>query len=241
MADVSVAIIIPALNEAKALPMVLEEIPASLVDCIIVVDNGSSDETAEVARRAGAKVVREPRRGYGGACQAGLATLARQPPDVVVFLDADHSDYPQDLAELLSPIRDGEADLVCGSRVELAEASALSPHVRWGNGLATWLIARLHGHNYRDLGPFRAIRWPALQSLEMRDPAYGWNAEMQVKALQRKLRVSEVPVRYRQRVGRSKISGTVRGTLLAGSAILWTIVALRFFAAARPGRRLRDS
>ncbi len=227
----SVAIVMPARNEEEALPRVLAEIPAGMADRIVVVDNGSEDETARVARDAGAEVVWEERPGYGCACQAGLAHLLDNPPEIVVFLDADHSDYPEDLPVLLSPLFDNEADFVCGSRVELAGSGVLPPQVRWGNGLATWLISLLFDHSYTDMGPFRAIRWESLQSLQMRDPAYGWNAEMQVKALQRGLRVVEVPVRYRQRIGQSKISGTLKGTFLAGHGIIFTILALRFFPA----------
>lgn len=223
-----IAIVMPAYNEAEALPQVLEEIPRDHRPRIVVVDNASDDGTGDVARRRGAEVVREERPGYGSACQAGLRHLAADPPDIVVILDADHSDYPQDLPEILAPILADEADMVLGSRVERAEPGALPAHVRWGNRLATGLIRLLFGHAYRDMGPFRAIRWEALLRLRMVDPAYGWNAEMQVKALQADLRVREVPVRYRSRTGRSKISGTVRGTVGAGTAILLTIACLRF-------------
>ncbi len=233
----SVAIVMPARNEEEALPQVLAEVPAGAVDRIVVVDNGSEDGTARVAHDAGVEVVREQRPGYGCACQAGLAHLAEDPPSIVVFLDADHSDYPEDLPTLLAPLCADEADFVCGSRVELAEGGVLPPQVRWGNRLATWMIALCFHHSYSDMGPFRAIRWESLQSLQMQDPAYGWNAEMQVKALQRGLRVIEVPVRYRQRIGQSKISGTLKGTLLAGHGIISTILALRFFPAGRNLRR----
>ena len=232
----SVTVIIPALNEERALPTVLAEIPTAFSPRVIVVDNGSTDATAEVAKAAAATVVAEPRKGYGRACLAGLRAAARVPPDVVVFLDADHSDYPQDLDDLLEPIVASRADFVCGSRIERAEPGALPPHVRWGNRLATFLITRLHGHAYTDMGPFRAVRWQAFERLGICDPTYGWNAEMQVKALQHGLRVDEVPVRYRRRVGRSKISGTIKGTVLAGSLIIWTIIALRFFPAWQRGR-----
>ncbi len=237
----TVAIIIPALNEESSLPTVISEIPRAHAPRIIVVDNGSSDGTADAARRAGAEVVSQPRRGYGRACLAGFAHLKSTPPDVVVVLDADHSDYPEDLDALLAPILAGAADMVCGSRVELAEAGALAPQVRYGNALATCLIRLFHGFGYTDMGPFRAIRWEALERLEMCDPTYGWNAEMQVKALQRGLRVVEVPVRYRRRIGRSKISGTIKGTVLAGSLIIWTIIALKVFPARQERRREHGS
>ena len=223
-----IAIIMPARDEAQSLPHVLAEIPLEHVPRVIVVDNGSVDGTGEMARRLGAEVILEERPGYGIACQAGLQHLAEEPPDIVVILDADHSDYPQDLDALLQPILAGDADLVCGSRVRLAEPGALGPHVRLGNALSTMLIRILFGHVYEDMGPFRAIRWEALQQLQMCDPAYGWNAEMQVKALQHRLRVREVAVRYRPRKGRSKISGTLCGSLGAGAGILLTILCLRF-------------
>lgn len=223
-----VAVVIPAFNEADALPAVLAEIPVDRVGRVVVVDNASTDGTGEIARSMGASVIREDRRGYGIACQAGLAVLSHDPPAVVVVLDGDHSDYPEDIEQLLRPLERGEADLVCGSRVELAAPGALPPHVRWGNLLATTMIRTLFGHRFRDMGPFRALRWEALQRLELGDPNFGWNAEMQVKALQRGLRVLEVPVRYRARTGTSKISGTISGTVRAGMKILWTIAALRF-------------
>lgn len=226
--ELRVAIILPAHDEAEALPHVLGEIPRRRPVRIVVIDNASTDGTAEIAAGLGAEVVHEPRPGYGRACQAGLRHVASDPPDVLVVLDSDHSDYPQDLDLLLEPIRAGEADFVLGSRVERAAPGALPPHVRWGNALATALIRLLFRHTYRDMGPFRAIRWKSLQALRLIDPAYGWNAEMQVKALQHGLRVLEVPVRYRARKGRSKISGTVRGTWGAGTGILLTILTLRF-------------
>lgn len=210
------------------MPLVWAEIPHDLVERVVVVDNGSTDETAQVARALGAEVVPEKRPGYGSACLAGIRHLETAAPDIVVVLDADYSDYPADLPLLLEPLRQDLADLVCGSRVERAAADALGPHVRFGNALATGMIRVFFGHRYRDMGPFRAIRWDSLRMLEMADPAYGWNAEMQVKALQRGLRVCEVPVRYRSRVGQSKISGTVRGTVGAGLGIVLMILRLRF-------------
>lgn len=234
-----VAIVIPARDEIEALPRVLADIPRQRSPRIVVVDNGSRDGTGRVARRLGAEVIEEPVPGYGRACQAGLRHLRDDPPGVVVILDADHSDHPEDLELLLRPLVAGDADLVLGSRVQRAEPGAMAPWVVAGNAVATGLIRVLFGHRYRDMGPFRALTWEALEALDLRDPAYGWNAEMQVKALQRGLRVREVPVRYRARKGRSKISGTLRGTLGAGRGIIGTIVALRF----APGwysRRVRD-
>lgn len=223
MKDMRVAIVIPAFNEADAIGFVLDDIPHELVDHVVVVDNGSRDGTAEAARRHGAMVIREERRGYGAACAAGIASISAD-VDVIVILDADHSDFPQDLPELLRPIADDTDDFVVGSRVlGRAEPGALPWNQRWGNWLACWLIRLLYGQKYTDLGPFRAIRRDALLSLDMHDPTYGWNVEMHAKAMIAGLRIREVPVRYRRRIGRSKISGTVRGTVLAGTKIISTI------------------
>lgn len=222
-----VAVVIPAFNEEEALPRVLHDIPAKHVEHVIVVDNASRDRTAEVAEAHGARVVREPQPGYGSACLRGIASL---PPDVevVVFLDADHSDHPEELPLLLEPIALGRADLVIGSRVRgRRERGALLPQARFGNWLATRLIRFFWGFRYTDLGPFRAIRRGALETIDMRDRDFGWTVEMQVRALQERLRIEEVPVSYRRRIGRSKITGTVRGTIRAGTKILWTIGRLR--------------
>jgi glycosyltransferase involved in cell wall biosynthesis len=216
------AAVIPALDEAASLPLVLCEIPRGVR--VIVVDNGSRDGTGEVARRAGAEVVVEPRRGYGRACLAGLAHLAADPPDVVVFLDADHSDYPEELTALVEPIKRGSADFVVGSRVLGGAApGSLTPQQRFGNALVCVLVDRLYGHRFTDLGPFRAVRYDVLRALEMREPTFGWTIEMQIKAVRRGFRVVEVPVRYRKRIGTSKISGTLSGTLRAGTKILLTV------------------
>jgi glycosyltransferase involved in cell wall biosynthesis len=189
----------------------------------VVVDNGSTDGTASVARGLSVNLVREERRGYGSACLAGIAALEADPPDVVVFLDGDYSDHPEELPRLLDAIAAG-ADLVIGSRMlGSREPGALLPQARFGNALACSLIRLLFGHRYTDLGPFRAIRWEALRRLEMEDRDFGWTVEMQVKAVTEGLRIAEVPVSYRRRVGVSKITGTVSGTLRAGSKILRTI------------------
>ena len=219
----SIAVLIPALDEEQAIAQVLAAIPPGLVQEVVVVDNGSTDRTAKVACSLGARVVSEPRRGYGQACLSGLAALGQV--DIVVFLDGDYSDYPEEMPQLLDPILKGEADLVIGSRVlGRREPGALLPQQRLGNALATWMIRLLFGVRYTDLGPFRAIRSEALQRLGMQDRDYGWTVEMQVKAARLGLRTAEVPVRYRRRVGTSKISGTLRGTLRAGYKIIATIL-----------------
>ncbi len=232
-------VVIPALNEERALPRVLGEIPRSQVRRIIVVDNGSTDQTRARAHQAGAEVYAEPRRGYGRACLAGLAAIsaADQPPDVVVFLDGDYSDHADELPLLIAPIREKAADLVVGSRVlGRAMPGALLPQARIGNRVATLLIRALYGVWMTDLGPFRAIRWGALEQLGMRDTGYGWTAEMQVKAARLGLVYCEVPVSYRKRIGQSKVTGTLRGSLSAGWKILFTVVRH-----ARPGGSIRPS
>jgi len=222
-----VDVVIPALNEEASLPLVLADIPKEAVREVVVVDNGSTDRTAWVAREAGATVVLEPRRGYGRACLAGLAELRGRPapPHVVVFLDADHSDHPEELPSVICPIVEGRADLVIGSRVlGRREKGALLPQARAGNFVAAALIRLLYGLEVTDLGPFRAIRWEALERLAMADTNFGWTAEMQVKAAKVGLTVVEVPVSYRRRIGRSKISGTLPGTLRASYKILYVIL-----------------
>jgi len=221
---VRVAVIIPARNEERALPCVLEAIPDHLVEEIVVVDNASSDGTAAVARRHGATLLEEPHLGYGAACHRGVDYLRVKRPDVVVFLDGDFSDHPEEMPRLLAPIISGDADLVIGSRtLGRREPGALLPQARFGNWLVTRLMRLLYGARFTDLGPFRAVRFEALLDLGMRDRDFGWTAEMQVKALRRGLRTSEVPVSYRRRVGSSKITGTLSGSLRAGIKILWTV------------------
>lgn len=216
-----VDVIIPALDEEAAIGLVLDEIPRDRVRRVVVADNGSRDRTAEVARRHGAEVVREPRRGYGAACLAALTAIASDPPEVVVFLDGDRSDRPEQLPLLLEPIERGEADLVIGSRVlGRREAGSLTPQQRVGNQVACVALRLLYGAHYTDLGPFRAIRYDALRALDMGDPDYGWTIEMQIKAARRGLRHAEVPVDYRRRIGESKVSGTLRGTVGASVKIL---------------------
>lgn len=218
-------IIIPVFNEERGLQQMLPLLPGPLRACTTVVDNGSMDQSAAVARSHGVRVVREAQRGYGAACLAGLAALAHaHDDDVILFMDGDASDDVADIGALVQPVMDGRADLVLGSRVlGTRDRGALAPHARFGNWLATWLIHRKTGVRYTDLGPMRAIRMAALRALRMQDRAFGWTVEMQLKAVRCGLRVREVPVRYHKRVGRSKISGTVSGSLRAGLTILRTI------------------
>jgi glycosyltransferase involved in cell wall biosynthesis len=227
MPGVPVALIIPALDEEHAIGALLDGVERAVVRDVIVGDNGSVDATAAVARGRGATVVRVEERGYGAACAGALSAMADD-VDVVLFMDADGSDDPSEIPLVLAPILSGRADLVIGSRaLGVVERGALTPQQRFGNWLATRLIALLYHHRYTDLGPFRAIRRELLERIAMRDRRYGWTVEMQVRALQLGARVAEVPVRYRKRIGRSKISGTVRGVVLAAYWILRTIFALR--------------
>jgi glycosyltransferase involved in cell wall biosynthesis len=216
-----VVAIIPAFDEEAAVGLVVGEI-GPLVSEVVVVDNGSRDRTSEVARAAGARVVREPRRGYGQACLAGIA--AADGAEVLVFLDADRSDDARQLGALLAPINEGRADLVIGSRELGRRAPGSQPwHAVLGTRVCVGLMNVLIGTRATDLGPFRAITSEALRRLELRDRTFGWTVEMQIRAARRGLRVAEVPVDYRPRVGRSKISGTLSGSLRAGAKILGTI------------------
>jgi glycosyltransferase involved in cell wall biosynthesis len=218
-----ISVIIPALNEEQSIAAVINDIPRDLVQEIIVADNGSTDRTAEIASSLGCRVVREPRRGYGNACLKAMAALSN--PDIVVFLDGDYSDYPNELPLLVNPILNDQADLVLGSRtLGSREPGALPPHSRFGNWLAGALIGILFGHRYTDLGPFRAIRYTSLQRIGMIDRNYGWTVEMQLKAVQQKLRIQEIPVSYRKRIGQSKVTGTISGSVKAGMKIIWIIL-----------------
>ena len=223
----TIKVIIPAYNEQNAIGNVLEDIPASWVQEIVVVNNNSSDQTAPRAQARGATVLEEPRQGYGAACLRGIAYLseASAPPDIVVFMDADYSDYGEELPQVVAPIIEGRADLVIGSRAlgERERGSMTIPQV-FGNWLATRLLRWMYGAQFTDLGPFRAIRYASLMQLDMKDQTYGWTVEMQLKAVKLGLRCTEVPVRYRQRIGVSKVSGTVKGTVMAGYKIIGTII-----------------
>jgi glycosyltransferase involved in cell wall biosynthesis len=217
-----VSLVIPALNEAECLGPLLAELPAGMVRELIVVDNGSTDGTAEVARRSGARVVVEPRRGYGRACAAGVTVAGG---DVISFMDGDGSFVPAELAVLLGPLERGEADLVLGSRFHGGLVPGAMPsHQQFGNRLSAWLLRRLYALPLTDLGPFRAVRRDLLLALNMQEFTYGWPIEMVVKAARRRARILEAPVSFRPRLaGQSKVSGTLRGTVLAAYRILRVI------------------
>lgn len=225
----------PALNEESAVGLVIREIPRDVVDEVVVVDNGSTDATVEVARDAGATVLHEPRRGYGAACWRGAEYALERGCDIIVFLDADHSDYPEEIPALLEPILSDSSDLVIGSRSRgEREDGAMLGHALFGNWLSTTLIRLLWGTRFTDLGPFRAITADALRTIDMRDRGFGWTVEMQARAARLKLRCAEVPVRYRVRIGKSKVSGTIVGSAKAGAKILWTIAREALRKPARP-------
>ena len=213
-----IGVVIPAFNEEQAIGNVVRDIP-SWVDVIVVADNGSRDRTAAIATAAGAIVVHEAERGYGAACLAGIAKAGTV--DILVFVDGDYADHVEDMADVVDPIIERSQDFVLVSRaLGEREAGALSPQQQFGNWLATRLISHIWGARYTDLGPFRAIRRTALEQLDMRDRNYGWTVEMQIKAAEAGLRFAEVPGRYRRRIGVSKVSGTVKGTIMAGYKIL---------------------
>jgi glycosyltransferase involved in cell wall biosynthesis len=221
-------VIIPAYNEEKSIAHVLQAIPAGLAADVIVVNNNSSDRTAQVAAAAGATVLEEPNAGYGSACLKGIAYAAAKPaatrPDILVFLDGDFSDYPEEMPEVVQPILEGQAEMVIGSRATGQRAAgAMMPQQIFGNWLAITLLHWFYNARFTDLGPFRAIKLDTLLALDMRDRNYGWTVEMQVKAAKQRIRYREVPVTYRKRIGTSKVSGTVKGTVMAGYKILLTI------------------
>ena len=226
MSSAKCRIIIPALNEEDAIAKVIGDIPTDIVEEIIVVDNGSSDNTVQVAAAAGATVLKEPLRGYGAACLKGINYVIKSAPDteIIVFLDADYSDHPEELANVIEPIIKDDVDMVIGSRaLGEREKGSLAPVQAFGNWLSTKLLGLIYNANFTDLGPFRAIKFDKLLALDMQDKNYGWTVEMQVKAAKKKLRFTEVPVKYRRRIGKSKVSGTVKGSILAGHKILYTI------------------
>lgn len=217
-----IKVIIPAYNEESSIALVLKEIP-EIVDEVIVVDNNSTDATGIVASGNGATVLKEPHKGYGYACLKGLDYIANQEekPEIVVFLDGDYSDYPEELTKLIKPIIEQDIDLVIGARVKnLREKQSMTPQQIFGNWLATSLMKIFFNAKFTDLGPFRAIKYNTLLSLEMTDKTYGWTVEMQLKILRKKLSYTEIPVRYKKRIGVSKVSGTIKGTIFAAIKIL---------------------
>ena len=225
----NIDVIIPAFNEEQSIPLVLNDIP-DFVRQIIVVNNNSIDRTAIAAAESGAHVVDQPDQGYGNACLKGIETLKSldTPPEIVVFLDADYSDHPEEMNRLVEPILYGDVDFVVGSRaLGEREKGSMMPQQRFGNWLATFMVKLLYKRKITDLGPFRAIKFQQLMDLEMKDQTFGWTIEMQLKAIKKNYKYQEVPVSYRKRIGRSKITGTVKGTILAGYKIIGTIINLR--------------
>lgn len=224
-----IGVIIPAMNEEKAIGKVIKDIPTAWVSEIVVVDNASTDQTAQVAQSAGATVLVENRKGYGQACLRGMQYFRQkkesEQPDIIVFIDGDYSDYPEDLPKLVQPILANNYDLVIGSRAKgNREAGAMTVPQVFGNWLATSLIKWLYKVEFSDLGPFRAMKWKSLLALNMEDTNFGWTVEMQVKAAKQALSCTEIAVNYRRRAaGKSKVSGTIKGTFWAGYKILWTI------------------
>lgn len=218
-----IVVIIPAMNEEQSIAKVIADIPKDIVNEVIVCNNNSTDRTEEEAKRAGATVLNEPRPGYGWACLKGMDYAAQldETPDIVVFIDGDYSDYPTEMPEVVRPIVEQGMDMVIGSRAlgDRAKGSMTFPQ-RFGNWLATRLMRLFYHTHFTDLGPFRAIKYHELMGLEMQDKTYGWTVEMQIKAAKKKLKTCEVPVNYKKRIGQSKVSGTVKGTVLAGYKIL---------------------
>ncbi len=224
-----VDVIIPAYNEEHSIGKVIGDIPKNLVRHILVCNNGSSDDTKNVALHHGAIVLDQPTKGYGNACLKGIEFLKQEstPPDIVVFMDGDYSDYPAEIKYIIDPIMNDGYDLIIGSRaLGNLEKGSMTPQQIFGNWLATTLIKLIYKYEFTDLGPFRGISWDKLIDIEMEDRDFGWTVEMQVKAAKFKLKSKEVPVNYRKRIGVSKVSGTIKGTILAGYKILWTIFKL---------------
>jgi len=218
----TIKVIIPAFNEQDSIAYVINDIPKTVSE-VIVVNNNSTDQTAFNAKQAGATVLTETNKGYGYACLKGMDYIAKQEqqPDIIVFMDGDYSDYPEELTKLVAPIINDNIDLVIGARVKAhRESNAMTPQQVFGNWLATTLMSLFFGATFTDLGPFRAIKYDKLIALNMEDKTYGWTVEMQLKALKQKFTYVEIPVRYKERIGTSKVSGTLKGTLLAGYKIL---------------------
>jgi glycosyltransferase involved in cell wall biosynthesis len=225
-----IKVIIPAFNEAQSIANVINDIP-NIVDEIIVVNNNSTDNTEINAKNAGATILKEPKKGYGYACLKGMEYISKQniKPDIIVFLDGDYSDYPEELTKIVKPIIEENIDFVIGSRIKrLREKGSMTPQQVFGNWLATFLMKLFFGAKFTDLGPFRAITYDKLLALKMEDKTYGWTVEMQLKAIKQKLNYIEVPVTYRNRIGVSKVSGTVKGSIFAGVKILAWIFKYSF-------------
>lgn len=226
----NIKVIIPAYNEEKAIGNVIQEIPSSVCE-IIVISNNSTDHTIQVATNAGATVLSEERKGYGYACLKGLEYIAQldTKPDIIVFLDGDYSDYPEELTQIIAPILNDDIDFVIGARVALLrEKHSMTPQQVFGNWLATTLMKNLFKATFTDLGPFRAIKYDKLVALNMEDKTYGWTVEMQLKVLKQKMSYVEIPVRYKNRIGISKVSGTVKGSIMAGIKIIGWIFKYAF-------------
>jgi glycosyltransferase involved in cell wall biosynthesis len=224
-----VGVVIPARNEEESITLVLQNIPEEINATIVVVDNGSTDATSRIAQKSGAIVLYEAIPGYGRVMSKGIAYFKDRPVDIIVFLDGDYSDYPQEMTKLIEPIINNDYDMVVSSRLNpLYDKKSLPSHVVWGNKLVVLFMNLLFRTNYTDLGPFRAIRYQRLLQLQMQDQDYGWTVEMQTKAKLLDFKTMELPVRYRQRIGQSKISGTIKGSVLAGTKMLYTLIKLRF-------------
>jgi len=227
----SIAVIIPAHNEEQSIGKVIHDIPKEWVDTVIVCSNNSDDNTVAVAKKAGAIALEESKKGYGWACMKGInyAKILPIPPDIIVFMDGDYSDYPQELPKVVKPIIDNNIDLVIGSRAKgQKEAGSMTFPQRFGNWLSTRLMRLIYGVTYSDLGPFRAIKLNQLLALNMQEMTFGWTIEMQIKAAKHKMTYTEVPVNYKVRIGESKVSGTVKGAVMAGIKILWCIAKYKF-------------
>jgi glycosyltransferase involved in cell wall biosynthesis len=224
----NINVIIPVFNESGSIGFVLNDIPKGIAEEVIVVNNGSTDNTAEIAKQHGATVLLEEKKGYGSACLKGMEYIRNKPvdmqPRIVVFIDGDYSDYPEQMTALVKPILEQEIDMVIGSRATgKRQSGSMAVQQVFGNWLATTLMKWFFGAKFTDLGPFRAIKWEKLQMLGMRDKNYGWTVEMQIKAAKQKLTYIEIPVDYRKRIGKSKITGTIKGTIMAGYKIIATI------------------
>ena len=226
----NIKVIIPAYNEADSIALVINEIP-SIVNEVIVVNNNSNDNTAEVAKNAGATVLLQPKMGYGYACLKGMDYISNltETPDIIVFMDGDYSDYPEELTKIVKPIIEDNIDFVIGARVKrFQEKGSMTPQQHFGNWLATVLMRILFNAKFTDLGPFRAIKYQKLLDLQMQDKTYGWTIEMQLRALKQNLTYIEVPVKYKKRIGISKVSGTIKGSIFAGVKILSWIFKYSF-------------